>query len=73
VEAYVVVVQGYPAAKAPIISQIPDGRTRDYLPDLLPAGDEPRYAPIAIPWNLATLDVPTILLTLGRRGAFQVG
>jgi tetratricopeptide (TPR) repeat protein len=43
-EAYVVVVQGYPGSEVAIISQIRMAELGTTLPDLLPAGDEPRYA-----------------------------
>ena len=43
-EAYVVVVQGYPGSEGAIISQIRMAELGTILPDLLPAGDEPRYA-----------------------------
>ncbi|HSX78807.1 MAG TPA: tetratricopeptide repeat protein, partial [Candidatus Saccharimonadia bacterium] len=43
-EAYVVVVQGYPGSEGAIISQIRMAELGTTLPDLLPAGDEPRYA-----------------------------
>src|SRR5262249_2515278 len=43
-EAYVVVVQGYPGSEGAIISQIRMAELGTSLPDLLPAGDEPRYA-----------------------------
>jgi tetratricopeptide (TPR) repeat protein len=43
-EAYVVVVQGYPGSEGAIISQIRMAELGTTLPDLLPAGDERRYA-----------------------------
>jgi outer membrane protein assembly factor BamD (BamD/ComL family) len=43
-EAYVVVVQGYPGSEGAIISQLRMAELGTTLPDLLPAGDEPRYA-----------------------------
>jgi tetratricopeptide (TPR) repeat protein len=43
-EAYVVVVQGYPGSEGAIISQIRMAELGTTMPDLLPAGDEPRYA-----------------------------
>jgi len=43
-EAYVVVVQGYPGSEGAIISQMRMAELGTLLPDLLPAGDEPRYA-----------------------------
>jgi tetratricopeptide (TPR) repeat protein len=43
-EAYVVVVQGYPGSEGAIISQIRMAELGTLLPDLLPAGDEARYA-----------------------------
>src|SRR5206468_7573233 len=43
-EAYVVVVQGYPGSEGALISQIRMAELGTTLPDLLPAGDEPRYA-----------------------------
>jgi len=43
-EAYVVVVQGYPGSEGAIISQIHMAELGTTVPDLLPAGDEPRYA-----------------------------
>jgi tetratricopeptide (TPR) repeat protein len=42
-EAYVVVVQGYPGSEGAIISQIRMAELGTTFPDLLPAGDEPRY------------------------------
>lgn len=43
-EAYVVVAQGYPGSEGAIISQLRMAELGTTLPDLLPAGDEPRYA-----------------------------
>jgi tetratricopeptide (TPR) repeat protein len=43
-EAYVVVVQGYPGSEGALISQIRMAELGTTFPDLLPAGDEPRYA-----------------------------
>jgi tetratricopeptide (TPR) repeat protein len=43
-EAYAVVVQGYPGSEGASISQIRMAELGTTLPDLLPAGDEPRYA-----------------------------
>ena len=43
-EAYTAVVQGYPGSEGAIISQIRMAELGSTLPDLLPAGDEPRYA-----------------------------
>jgi tetratricopeptide (TPR) repeat protein len=43
-EAYAVVVQGYPGSEGAIISQVRMAELGTTLPDLLPAGDEPRYA-----------------------------
>jgi tetratricopeptide (TPR) repeat protein len=43
-EAYVVVVQGYPGSEGALISQIRMAELGATFPDLLPAGDEPRYA-----------------------------
>ena len=43
-EAYVIVVQGYPGSEGALISQIRMAELGSLLPDLLPAGDEPRYA-----------------------------
>jgi tetratricopeptide (TPR) repeat protein len=43
-EAYVVVVQGYPGSEGAIISQIRMAELGTTLPELLPADDEPRYA-----------------------------
>jgi tetratricopeptide (TPR) repeat protein len=43
-EAYVVVVQGYPGSEGAIISQLRLAELGTTLPDLLPAGDEARYA-----------------------------
>jgi tetratricopeptide (TPR) repeat protein len=48
-EAYVVVVQGYPGSEGAIISQIRMAELGTLLPDLLPAGDEPRYAAYRYP------------------------
>src|SRR5215831_4964422 len=43
-EAYAVVVQGYPGSEGALISQIRMAELGTTFPDLLPAGDEPRYA-----------------------------
>jgi tetratricopeptide (TPR) repeat protein len=43
-EAYVVVVQGYPGSEGALISQIRMAELGTTFPNLLPAGDEPRYA-----------------------------
>jgi tetratricopeptide (TPR) repeat protein len=43
-EAYVIVVQGYPGSEGAIISQLRMAELGTTLPDLLPTGDEPRYA-----------------------------
>jgi tetratricopeptide (TPR) repeat protein len=43
-EAYVVVVQGYPGSEGAIISQIRMAELGTTFPDLLPANDAPRYA-----------------------------
>jgi tetratricopeptide (TPR) repeat protein len=43
-EAYTAVVQGYPGSEGAIISQIRMAELGTSFPDLLPAGDEPRYA-----------------------------
>jgi len=43
-EAYVVVVQAYPGSEGAIISQLRLAELGTTRPDLLPAGDEPRYA-----------------------------
>jgi tetratricopeptide (TPR) repeat protein len=43
-EAYVVVVQGYPGSEGAIISQIRMAELGTTFPDLLPASDAPRYA-----------------------------
>jgi tetratricopeptide (TPR) repeat protein len=43
-EAYTVVVQGYPGSEGAIISQIRMAELGATFPDLLPSGDEPRYA-----------------------------
>jgi tetratricopeptide (TPR) repeat protein len=52
-EAYTVVVQGYPGSEGALISQIRMAELGTTMPDLLPAGDEPRYAAYRHP--LATL------------------
>ncbi len=43
-EAYTAVVQGYPGSEGAIISQIRMAELGVTFPDLLPSGDEPRYA-----------------------------
>lgn len=43
-EAYTAVLQGYPESEGAIISQIRMAELGATFPDLLPAGDEPRYA-----------------------------
>src|SRR5262249_38670333 len=43
-EAYAVVIQGYPGSEGALISQIRMAELGTTFPDLLPAGDEPRYA-----------------------------
>jgi len=43
-EAYVVVEQGYPGSEGALISQIRMAELGTTSPDLLPTGDEPRYA-----------------------------
>src|SRR5947208_997212 len=43
-EAYVIVVQGYPGSEGALISQIRMAELGSLFPDLLSAGDEPRYA-----------------------------
>ena len=43
-EAYTAVIQGYPGSEGAIISQIRMAELGATFPDLLPSGDEPRYA-----------------------------
>ncbi|MGE3540091.1 MAG: tetratricopeptide repeat protein [Candidatus Tectimicrobiota bacterium] len=48
-EAYTAVVQGYPGSEGALLSQIRLAELGIAFPDLLPPGDEPRYAPYRQP------------------------